>query len=84
MPEKVLLLLFREGLVDDRGYLAADFGDGCEFDEQLGSGFKSGFSVGCSQDFCVVARSVSLQETRSGLTKFVIELGFNGGGHGIR
>jgi len=55
LPEKELFLLLGEGFVDDGGYLVADFRDGCEFDEQLGSGFKPGFRVGCGQDFCMVA-----------------------------
>ena len=57
LSEKVLLLLLGEGLVDDGGDLAADFGDGCEFDEQLGSNFEPGLSVGCGQDLCAGGQS---------------------------
>ena len=51
LSEKMFFLLLRERLVDNGSDLVADFGDGCELDEQLGDDFEARFGVGRSEDF---------------------------------
>lgn len=83
LSEKVLLLLLGEGFVDDRGDLVTDFGDGREFDKELGNSFEPGFSVGGGEDFYATVDQWRVVSTREGLTEFVIELRVDCGGHGV-